>query len=275
MIVNTLARKLAVVAVPAVLLTGLVTAPAQAAGLPPVTSRLVTANPADNTPHALNGAVHAFAEIGDTVYVGGSFTSIRTAASSTAVARSYLFAYSRSTGALVNTFRPVLGGTVQALEVSPDGKLLVGGAFKTVNGVARKNLVQLDPVTGETTAWAGVSDGGLVRRIVRSGDSIYVAGGFHYINGRRHSLLARLNATTGAVDQSFQVDASVARVGTELVWGMAVSPDGRTLVAVGNFTIVNGQARNQVVLVDLAGTPAVADWSTTRYELPCGKSFPF
>ncbi|HET9517105.1 MAG TPA: hypothetical protein VFO77_05205, partial [Actinoplanes sp.] len=95
-------------------------------------------------------------------------------------------------------------------------------------------------------------------------------------NGRRHALLARLNATTGAVDQSFQVDAGVARTGQPLIWGMAVSPDGSTLVAVGNFTVVNGQARNQVVMVDLAGTPTVADWSTDRYVLPCAsKTFPF
>ncbi|MFG3690069.1 delta-60 repeat domain-containing protein [Micromonospora sp. NPDC047740] len=259
-----------------VLAVGLLAAPARAAGLTPVTSTLTSANPADETPHAQNGDTKAFAEIGTTVYVGGSFTSVK-AAGGAWTTRNYLFAYDRTTGALKTGFNPVLDGAVHALAVSPDGKLIVGGAFVNVNGVSRKNLVELDPTSGATVAsWAGRSDGGLVRRTIVVGTKLYIAGAFHWVNGTQHSLLARLDATTGAIDPTFQIDASVARASSELVWGLAVSPDGRTLVAVGNFTQVNGQARNQVVVVDLAGTPAVANWSTQRYVAPCYDwSFPF
>ncbi|WP_407937875.1 WD40 repeat domain-containing protein [Micromonospora viridifaciens] len=259
------------------LAVGLFAAPARAAGLTPVTSTLTSANPVDETPHAQNGDTRAFAEIGNTVYVGGSFTSVKAAGGAGWTTRRYLFAYDRTTGALKTGFNPVLDGTVHALAVSPDGKLIVGGAFLNVNGVSRKNLVALDPSTGATVAgWAGRSDGGLVRRTIVVGNRLYVAGAFHWVNGTQHSLLARLDATTGAIDPTFQIDAGVARSSSELVWGLAVSPDGGTLVAVGNFTQVNGQARNQVVVVDLAGTPAVANWSTQRYVAPCFDwSFPF
>ncbi|MGW5672899.1 hypothetical protein [Micromonospora sp. NPDC003776] len=259
------------------LTVGLLAAPARAADLTPVTSTLTSANPADNIPHAQNGDTKAFAEIGGTVYVGGSFTSVKAAADASWTTRNYLFAYDRSTGALKADFTPALDGAVHALAVSPDGKLIVGGAFVTVNGVSRKNLVELDPTTGATvTGWAGRSDGGLVRRTVVVGNQLYIAGAFHWVNGTQHSLLARLDANTGAIDPSFQIDASVPRASSELVWGLAVSPDNKTLVAVGNFTQVNGQARNQVVVVDLAGTPAVANWSTQRYVAPCYNwSFPF
>ncbi|MEV0429300.1 delta-60 repeat domain-containing protein [Micromonospora sp. NPDC050495] len=269
-------RWCAALAVP-VLAVGLLAAPAAAANPTPVTSTLTSANPADNTPHAQNGDSKAFAEIGNTVYVGGSFTSVKAAGDASWTARNYLFAYDRSTGALKTGFNPELNGAVHALAVSPDGKLIVGGAFNTVNGVSRKNLVELDPATGATvTSWVGRSDGGLVRRTIVVGNNLYIAGAFHWVNGTQHSLLARLNATTGAIDASFQIDASVARASSELVWGLAVSPDNKTLVAVGNFTQVNGQARNQVVVVDLDGTPAVADWSTQRYVAPCySDSFPF
>nr|WP_241825270.1 delta-60 repeat domain-containing protein [Micromonospora sp. CB01531] len=268
-------RWLAVLAAP-VLAVGLLAAPARAAGLTPVTSTLTSANPADETPHAQNGDTKAFAEIGTTVYVGGSFTSVK-ATGGAWTTRNYLFAYDRTTGALKTGFNPVLDGAVHALAVSPDGKLIVGGAFVNVNGVSRKNLVELDPTSGATVAsWAGRSDGGLVRRTIVVGNKLYIAGAFHWVNGTQHSLLARLDATTGAIDPTFQIDASVARASSELVWGLAVSPDGRTLVAVGNFTQVNGQARNQVVVVDLAGTPVVANWSTQRYVAPCYDwSFPF
>lgn len=247
-------RWLAALAVP-VLAVGLFAAPARAAGLTPVTSTLTSANPADDIPHAQNGDTKAFAEIGGTVYVGGSFTSVKAAADAGWTARNYLFAYDRATGALKTGFAPVLDGAVHALAVSPDGKLIVGGAFANVNGVSRKNLVELDPITGATvTSWVGRGDGGLVRRTIVVGNQLYLGGAFHWINGTQHSLLARLNASTGEIDPTFQIDASVARYSSELVWSLAVSPDHRTLVAVGNFTQVNGQARNQVVMVDLANT---------------------
>ncbi|MEH0938281.1 delta-60 repeat domain-containing protein [Micromonospora psammae] len=260
-----------------VLAVGLLAAPARAVNPPPVTSTLTSPNPADTIPHAQNGDTKAFAEIGNTVYVGGSFTSVKAAGAASWTPRNYLFAYDKTSGALKTGFTPVVDGAVHALAVSPDGKLIVGGAFVNVNGVSRKNLVQLDPATGATVGgWVGRSDGGLVRRTVVVGNKLYIAGAFHWVNGTQHSLLARLDATTGAIDPTFQIDASVARASSELVWGLAVSPDGRTLVAVGNFTQVNGQPRNQVVVVDLAGTPAVANWSTQRYVAPCYNwSFPF
>ncbi|MFF5172937.1 hypothetical protein ACFY3U_09920 [Micromonospora sp. NPDC000089] len=270
-----LGRWLAALVAP-VLAVGLLAAPARAEGLPPVASTLTSPNPADNIPHAQNGDTKAFAEIGDTVYVGGAFTSIKAAADSGWTARRYLFAYDRNTGALKPGFTPALDGPVHALAVSPQGKLIVGGAFGTVNGAARKNLVALEPTTGATVAsFVGRGDGGLVRRTVVAGGKLYIAGAFHYVNDTAHSLLARLDASTGAIDQGFKIDASVARSSSELVWGLAVSPDAKTLVAVGNFTTVNGQERNQVVVVDLSGTPAVANWSTQRYVAPCYSGFPF
>lgn len=270
-------RWLAAISVPALVATLGVASSVGAADFTPVASTLTSPNPVDTTPHAQNGDVKAFAEIGDTVYAGGSFTSVKSPGAATWTPRNYLFAYDRATGALKASFTPVLDGAVHALAVNPDGKLIVGGNFKNVNGVSRKNLVALDPATGATVgSWVGRSDGGQVRRTIVRGNHLYVAGAFHWINGTSHSLLARLNATTGAIDPTFQVDASVARTSTELVWGLDVSPDGGTLVAVGNFTLVNGLSRNQVVVVELAGTPTVADWSTQRYVHPCSSaSFPF
>jgi hypothetical protein len=125
----------------------------------------------------------------------------------------------------------------------------------------------------------GKADGGVVRRTVVQGNYLYVAGAFHYVNGAAHSLLARLDATTGAIDATFKVDASVARAtpnSVELVWSIAVSPDGKTLMATGNFTKVNGLDRNQVVMIDLTGAPTVANWTTDRYVAPClSGMFPF
>jgi hypothetical protein len=47
-------------------------------------------------------------------------------------------------------------------------------------------------------------------------------------------------------------------------------------MATGNFTKVNGLARNQVVMIDVSGTPVVANWTTDRYVAGCITTmFPF
>jgi len=253
-------------------------APASAVFVPPnVTSTLVTANPADVTPQLKDGSMRAFAQIGATVYAGGSFTGVKNAGATNWSTSHNLIAYDVTTGVLKTGFAPVLDDAVETLAVSPNGKLIVGGNFVTVNGVARKNLVELDPTTGATVAgWTGVADGGVVRRAIVKDNYLYLAGAFHYVDGAAHSLLARVNATTGAIDSTFKIDASVARASSELVWALAVSPDGKTVVAAGNFKIVNKLAREQVVMIDVSGTPTVADWSTQRFLADCSiSSFPF
>ncbi|MEH1102698.1 hypothetical protein [Micromonospora sp. CPCC 205561] len=237
----------------------------------PETQTLVSANPVDHTPHARDGETRAFAEVGSTVYVGGSFTQIRQSASTPWITQNYLFAYDRTTGVISTTFLPLLDGAVNSLIAGPNGMLIVGGYFKTVNGVSRKNLVALNATTGTIIdSWVGRSDGGMVRDMVLNGNHLYLAGAFNWVNGTAHSGLARLNATTGAIDPTFNVNATVGRHGTgSYGWKIDVTPDGGTMVAAGNFTLVNGVQRDQMALIDLTGTPALLDWSTEKFAPPC------
>ncbi|MEU9509595.1 hypothetical protein AB0D32_25320 [Micromonospora sp. NPDC048170] len=237
----------------------------------PEPATLVSANPADTTPHARDGETRAFAQVGSMVFVGGSFTQIRQTASAAWTTQRYLFAYDRTTGTISTSFLPVLDGAVNSLVAGPGGTLIVGGTFKNVNGVSRKNLVALDPATGAIVdSWVGRSDGGMIRDMVLHGNWLYLAGAFNWVNGTAHSGLARLNASTGAIDPTFNVNATVGRHDTSsYAWTIDVAPDGNTLVAGGNFTQVNGLSRNQMALVDLTGTPSVIDWSSEKFVAPC------
>ncbi|MFI7661705.1 hypothetical protein ACIBTW_22760 [Micromonospora parva] len=251
---------------------------ASAAVVPaPTTATLVSSNPADATPHARDGETRAFAQVGNTVFVGGSFTQLRQTASSAWITQRYLFAYDRTTGTMSTTFLPVLDGAVNTLIAGPGGTLIVGGAFKNVNGVSRKNLVALNPSTGAIIdSWVGRSDGGTVRDLALSGNWLYVAGAFNWLNGTAHVGLGRLNATTGAIDPSFIIDATVGRHSTtSYVWTIDVAPDGDTLVVGGNFTLVNDLPRNQMALVDVSGTPTVLDWSSDKFVAPCASPATF
>nr|WP_205809111.1 hypothetical protein [Micromonospora sp. HNM0581] len=243
----------------------------------PEPATLVSTDPADQTPHAGNGEARAFAEIGDTVYVGGSFTKIRQTATSAWISRSYLFAYDRMTGTISTTFLPVLDGAVNSLIAGPGGTLIVGGAFKNVNTVSRRNLVALDPSTGMIVdSWAGRSDGGTVRDLVLHGNWLYAAGAFNWLNGTAHSGLGRFDATTGEIDPTFNINTSVGRHGTSMyAWTIDVTPDGATLVVGGNFLYVNDLPRNQIALVDLTGTPSVIDWSSEKFVAPCASPASF
>nr|WP_239099131.1 hypothetical protein [Micromonospora andamanensis] len=272
---RTRAAAVALVTVAAVLA---VPTAASAAVVPvPEPATLVSANPAGQTPHARDGEARAFAEIGNTVFVGGSFTQIRQTASSAWTARSYLFAYDRASGTISTAFLPVLDGAVNSLIAGPGGTLIVGGAFKNVNGVSRRNLVALEPSTGMIIdSWVGRSDGGTVRDLVLHGNWLYVAGAFNWLNGTAHAGLGRLNATTGAIDPTFNINTSVGRHGTNMyAWTIDVSPDGGTLVVGGNFLYVNELPRNQIALVDVTGTPSVIDWSSERFVAPCANPTTF
>ena len=100
---------------------------------PPATAKIATANPADVTPHVQNGSVRAFAQIGSTVYAGGSFTGVKVPGAASWTAVTHLFAYDATTGALRTAFKPVLDNALQTLAVTPDGNQSVGGNFGTRN----------------------------------------------------------------------------------------------------------------------------------------------
>ena len=95
-------------------------------------NQVVSANPADWTPWVNDGAVYALVQIGNQMYVGGSFTTVQEP-NATTFNRAFLFSLNATTGAVNRNFHPTLDGQVNAL--ATDGtNLFVGGAFSTVNG---------------------------------------------------------------------------------------------------------------------------------------------
>lgn len=73
---------------------------------------IVSADPADESPHVSDGSVRAILQIGDTVVVGGTFTEVREHGSTQPIKRSRIFAFSASTGKVSPTFKPALNAEV-------------------------------------------------------------------------------------------------------------------------------------------------------------------
>jgi hypothetical protein len=230
---------------------------------------LVSANPADNTPHISDGTVYAIAKVGNVVYVGGTFTTVVNAGKSAKLPRSFLLAYDATTGAVL-PFAPTVDGAVETIAPAPDGtSIIIGGRFKTVNGVAQRSLAMIAADGSRVASFAGRTNGYVLKALVR-GSRLVVAGRFSSADGTARSNLAVLNASNGALDTSFDVPVTQGRTksdGTVLqpsVLEMDADASGSRLVVIGNFRTVGGLARQQIAMIDLAGNK-VAPWFTNRY----------
>ncbi|MDG4799882.1 hypothetical protein [Micromonospora sp. WMMD980] len=244
---------------------------------------VVGAKPAAWTPHALDGTVYRILQVGNRVYLAGSFTKVRNANTSTQLAMPRLVAFDATTGRIDTTFTPVVNGTVKALAASADGRsIYLGGAFTTVGGVAAPRVARVDAVTGARVAgFAPAALNNQVNDMRLVGARLLVAGAFQTVGGVTRRALAALNATTGAADPAVNLRLEGPRVTSSGVTApvkieaMDVSADGRRLVFAGNFSSVAGQARHQLAVANLTATgAALSGWSTVRYQPRCSKSIP-
>ncbi len=236
---------------------------------------IVDPNPVDWTPNVLDGIVEAFAQVGNTIVVGGTFTQVQDAGSATVLDRTDLFAFDATTGAVSAGFAPTVDGDVDALAAAPDGKsVFVGGSFTTVDGVPARGLAKLDLATGQAVKRFSAATNGSVRALVSRGDRLYVGGGFTSIGGVPRSALAAVDAATGTVDPnlSLAVTGTHHGLGAPTVSDLDVTADASRLVLIGNFDAVGGLRRVQLALIDLGAGDApatVANWRTGEYVPVC------
>lgn len=240
-------------------------------------ARTVSTNPADNTPHAMNGSVNAITQIGNKVVVAGTFTSVSPANSfsNTAddVVRNRIFAFDATTGAIDPGFNPDVGGAVNSLD--NDGtSIYAGGSFTSVGGnTAIKRVVKLTAAGAVAPAFKAVPSSAVSEVVVR-GSRLYVGGSFTSVKSgtvtTARGALAALDPGTGAVLAEVAVpftgiyDPAIG--GVTGIKRFDVSADGSRLAAIGNFSTVGGQSRSQLAVLDTSGSAAVAPWSTNRFD---------
>jgi hypothetical protein len=229
--------------------------------------KVVSANPANYTPDVRNGAVYKMAEYRGVMYAGGSFTSVSAAGSSRAYARSRIVAFNAATGRLT-AFAPRINGDVWAITAS-GGSLYVGGSFTTVNGVARRGLVKLNPVTGAVDPRFNAKLTGSVTEAAVVAGRLIVSGTFA---ARLSALRPSSGANTGYLNLA--VRGSVARnAGPTEVYRFAVNPAGTRLVGLGNFTTVGGARHYRAFMLNLAATTSsVSTWNYPPLEQFCAAS---
>lgn len=149
---------------------------------------------------------------------------------------------------------------VAALALQPDGKVVVGGRFNRIGGIARTNLARLN-ANGTVDASFNPAPSEMVETLAIQDDGkILVGGGFGTIGGATRASIARLNAD-GSVDSSFNPGADSA------VYSLAVQPDGKILVG-GYFDRLGGAAKYRLGRLNADGT------LDTGFNAPPGGDFP-
>lgn len=168
-----------------------------------------------------------------TAYLGGRFTAIK----GTTAGR--IAAVSTSTGAVRGEFAHAANNQVNTLVRTPNGHLLAGGIFTSINGsTANPYLASLNPKTG-------ADDGYVNLRI--SGNYVYT-------------------------DSSGRPSA----VNSTRIYNTALSPDGTRLLVMGTFTSVGGVPRRQIFMANLGATSAgVNPWRSPEFNINCSVSHPF
>lgn len=254
-------RGIASVVVSLVTIGGLGIASAPSATALPDAPRTVTADvlPTWQT----NGIVWTTASVGNVVFVGGTFTSIRppgAAAGTGEQARQNFAAFNATTGAPLACApaftRSAGGATVRALDVSPNGNTLyVGGLFNTVNGGSGWNQVAaVDIASCAVSTTFRPAASATVRALESTATSVYFGGDFVTVNGQPRRYVAA--ASPAGALQSFTATAD------RVVRALLMAQGGSTVLAGGDFFDVSGSQSHALVGLD-ATTGAVVrtfDW---------------
>lgn len=158
-----------------------------------------------------------------------------------------------------------------AAAAQPDGKVLIGGDFTTVHGIARKGIARLlpdDSVDPTFTTGAGFS--GSVRCVkVLANGKILVAGDFTAYQGVPRARIALLHAD-GSLDTSFDPGPGADQV----IQALLVQPDGKILIG-GNFLSYAGLPVFRYARVTGDGYAAVPAPATAFFCAGASASVPF
>ena len=207
-------------------------------------------NPAATQTATIDNLVWDFAQIGNRIFVGGAFLNVQESKNSTPISQPYLAAFDLDTGDWISSFTPQFDWAIYALDVLPNGSLLVGGEFQSVNGQPREGVVAINPLTGTIDQTFPVSverpwsaNRAIVREAKVEGSFVYVAGNFSHINGlngeRTRVYKTARTSTAGAIDTAWKPVVTGSSI-----WGIDTDPTRGEVHFAGFFSAVNGEANS-------------------------------
>lgn len=195
------------------------------------------------------------------ILLGGSFDSVAHSA------RKFI-ARLNLDGSLDGTFGSPSGGpdgAVRSLELQPDGKALIGGAFMSVDGEARWHVARLHTDGTLDSSYSLVPGSHELRSprpraigvnqpvdhlALQPDGRLIISGRFTQINGDSFPGVARLN-----IDGTLDTDLVFGPTNVaphQTLRSVAVQPDGRLLLG-GSFTHIHGVPRRTIARLGIEG----------------------
>ena len=164
-----------------------------------------------------------------------------------------------SNGTLDTSFNPQPGanGTVWAVAVQTDGKVIIGGEFTLAGGTICSHLARLNTdgsldytfnpgvIGGPPGAPGYITN---VNAVAVTPAGIVIGGNFTSVGGQSMKNIARLSATDGSLDTSFNPTGT-----DDQVFALALQSDGHLLIG-GAFTNVNGSLLKHIARLNTSGS---------------------
>lgn len=134
-------------------------------------------------------------------------------------------------GSLDTTFDVGLGANanIETTALQPDGKILIGGAFSSYDGITQNRIARLNSDGSLDTSFnaGGIGANNSVLSIIIQPDGkILVCGAFEFYNNIPVSKIIRLN-TDGSLDSSF----NNSTIASNYIYNMDLQSDGKILIA--------------------------------------------
>ncbi|HEY5269835.1 MAG TPA: delta-60 repeat domain-containing protein [Anaerolineales bacterium] len=184
---------------------------------------------------------------GASTQVIGDFSSSSTASGT--------FYYSAAGCTASGTWTAALGlganGTIYALAVQVDGKILVGGSFSWLGGQRRDRIARLNPDGTLDDSFSLGADGTVNTLALQSDGKIVVGGYFEKMGGQTRYYIARLNPD-GSLDTGFN-PGNYDYGNYWSVNALAVQADGKIVVG-GYFEKMGGQTRYYIARLNTDGS---------------------
>lgn len=187
-----------------------------------------------------NGWVMTMATGGNYIYAGGLFTQMD------GITRNRIARFNALTGKTDTTWNPdatndTIGCLIMSIAATSNA-VYAGGFYSGIGGLQRNNLARLNLTDGKADAtWNpnpnnGSSPLALINTIAVNNNDVFVSGSFNIISGLQRQYIAKLDGTTGALDNNWNP------VPDNMVNAIAVR--GTDVYLGGAFTTIRGQQRS-------------------------------
>jgi hypothetical protein len=258
------------------------TAPSAAStGSPAASTGPVSVAPAKSTPAlAKTKSVQIIRQIvqcGTMMYAVGRFSQITQ--KGVPFTRPGVFSFSATSPYTLSSLDADVNGEVNSIAFVNNNcsDAYIGGSFTSVNGTPATNIAEIDTTTGMVVPGFGHDANGEVDTLLGYQNHLLAGGKFTKTNGTSRSYFESLNPSTGAVDNfvNLNVKGRVYGMGS-MVYNQQLSHGGTLDLVEGNFTSVGGKSRQQIFMLNLAGSTAtVTGWTSPEFSHHCKSSEAF